>query len=127
YPNKANTARSQIVSTDVLTSSVIGRVVSVMRDSGAMPYDDGEDLYVGVVDSFSEDDVTVDATFVDAAKYGMIKKLLVNEIGEWKGVRWVRSNTIPYIGLLTGASAADSATAGSLANSTQYDALLTVV
>lgn len=127
YPNTATTSRSGIVSTDKLTSTVIGRVVSIMRDAGAMPYDEGEDLFVGVVDSFSEDDVTVDATFVDAAKYGMIKKLLVNEIGEWKGVRWVRANTIPYIGLLTGASAADSATAGSLTNSTQYDAVLSVV
>lgn len=127
YPNVATASRAAIASTDYLTSTVIGRVVSVMRDYGAMPYDEGEDLYVGVVDSYTNDDISVDTTFVDAAKYGQIKKLLVNEIGEWKGVRWVRSNTIPYIGLLTGASAASSATAGSLANSTQYDAILTVV
>lgn len=127
YANKATTARSGIASTDYVTSSVIGRIIAIMRDAGAMPYDEGEDLYVGVVDSFTNDDISVDTTFVDAAKYGAIKKLLVNEIGEWKGVRWVRSNVIPYIGLMTGNSAADSATAGSLANSTQYDALVTVV
>lgn len=127
YPNTATVARSGIASTDYVTSKVIGRVVSVMRDYGAMPYDEGEDLYVGIVDSYTNDDISVDQTFVDAAKYGQIKKLLVNEIGEWKGVRWVRSNVIPYIGLLTGASAATSATAGSLANSTQYDAVVTVV
>lgn len=127
YPNKATVARSGIASTDYLTSPVIGRVVSVLRDQGAMPYDEGEDLFVGVVDSFTNDDISVDTTFLDAAKYGQIKKLLVNEIGEWKGVRWVRSNTIPYIGLATGASAATSATAGSLSNSTSYDALVSVV
>lgn len=127
YPNKATTSRAGIASTDYLTSPVIGRVVSVMRDAGAMPYDESEDLYVGVVDSFTNDDISVDATFTAAAEYGMIKKLMINEIGEWKGVRWVRSNTIPYIGLVTGASAATSATAGSLSNSTQYDALLSVV
>lgn len=127
YPNKTNVSRSQIISTDYITSPVIGRVVSIMRDYGAMPYDMGEDLYVGVVDSYVNDDISVDTTFVDAAKYGQIKKLLVNEIGEWKGVRWVRSNTIPYYGLLTGASSASSATAGSLSNSTSYDAVLTVV
>jgi N4-gp56 family major capsid protein len=127
YPNPATTSRSGIAATDYVTSTVIGRVVSVMRNYGAMPYDEGEDLYVGVVDSFVNDDISVDSTFVDAAKYGMIKKLLVNEIGEWKGVRWVRSNTIPFIGLLAGGSAASSATAGSLSSSTEYDAVLTIV
>lgn len=127
YPNKATTSRSGIASTDYLTSPVIGRVVSVLRDQGAMPYDESEDLFVGVVDSFTNDDISVDTTFVDAAKYGQIKKLLVNEIGEWKGVRWIRSNTVPYIGLATGASAATSATAGSLSNSTSYDAQVSVV
>ena len=127
YPNSATTSRSGIASTDYITSSVIGRVVAVMRDYGAMPYDEGEDLYVGVVDSFVNDDICVDTTFVAASQYGQIKKLLVNEIGEWKGVRWVRSNTMPSLGLLTGVSAASSATAGSLTASTQYDLQLTVV
>lgn len=127
YTVASNTARSQIVSTDYLTSPFIGRVVSVMRDAGAMPYDEGEDLYVGVVDSFTNDDISVDSTFVDSAKYGQIKKLLVNEIGEWKGVRWVRANTIPYIGLFTGGTFAASATSGSLSTSTTYDLKLSVV
>lgn len=127
YPNTATTARANIASTDYVTSPFIGRVVAVMREYGAMPYDEGEDLYVGVVDSFTNDDISVDTTFVDAAKYGQIKKLLVNEIGEWKGVRWVRANTIPNIGLMTGNSAASSATAGSLSNSTQYDFQVSVV
>ena len=37
YSVKTNTARSQIASTDYLTSTVIGRVTSIMRDYGAMP------------------------------------------------------------------------------------------
>lgn len=123
YPG-AVAARGSLTSTSYLDSPTIGKVVSNLRDQGAIPYT--EDLYVGVLDSFENDDISTDQTFVDAAKYGMIKKLLINEIGEWKGVRWVRSNTLPKIGLLTGASAADSATAGSLSNSTQYDAVLTV-
>ena len=112
YPNVSCTSRAGIASTDYVTSSVIGRVTSIMRDYGAMPYDEGEDLYVGVVDSYTNDDISVDTTFVAAAEYGMIKKLMVNEIGEWKGVRWVRSNTIPSLKLLTGATGAASATAG---------------
>lgn len=129
YPNASTTARSGIASTDVLTSPVIGRVVSQLRDYGAMPYDEGEDLFVGVVDSYTNDDISVDSTFVDAAKYGQIKKLLVNEIGEWKGVRWVRSNTIPAVRLLAsyGGTIASSDTAGSLTASTTYDFMLTLV
>lgn len=126
YPG-AVTSRSGLSSSSLVTSAFIGKVVSILRDYGAMPYDEGEDLYVGVVDSYTNDDISVDTTFTDSAKYGQIKKLLVNEIGEWKGVRWVRSNTIPFLGLMTGNSAADSATAGSLANSTQYDFKVTVV
>lgn len=127
YPNKSTSSRSAIASTDYITSPVIGRVVSILRDAGAMPYDEGEDLYVGVVDSFVEDDIVVDTTFTDSAKYGQIKKLLVNEIGEWKGVRWVRSNVIPYISKQTGESGAASATAGSLSTSTNYDWKVTCV
>lgn len=127
YPNAATSARSGIAATDKLTSSVIGKVVSFLRDKGAMPFDDNSDLYVGVLDAFSIDDITTDQTFIDAAKYGMIKKLLVNEVGEWKGVRWVRVNTMPRLGLLTGASGAGNAAAGSLSASTTYNALVTVV
>lgn len=126
FPRTATTVRSGLISTDLVTSATIGKVVGTLRNAGAMPYDENEDLYVGVVDSWVEEDIVTDTTFVDAAKYGQIKKLLVNEIGTWKGVRWVRSNTIPYIGLstMTGAS---SATAGSLTALTAYDFQLAVV
>lgn len=124
FPN-AISARGSLTSSDKISSSVIGKTVSFLRSKGAMGYDG--DMYVGVFGPFSEDDVTVDATFVDAAKYGMIKKLMINEVGEWKGVRWVRSNTLPSIALLTGASGANSATAGSLSTSTTYNAKVAVV
>lgn len=126
YPSTI-TSRANLTSSSYITSSLIGKVVSIMRDKGAIPYDESEDLYVGVVDSFVNDDIIVDTTFVDAAKYGQIKKLLVNEIGEWKGVRWVRANTIPYIGLVTFSTVASSATAGSLVALTSYDEQITVV
>ena len=126
YPNKSYTSRSQITSGDVVTSPVIGRVTSILRDAGAMPFDEGSDLYAGIVDSYVNDDISVDTTFTAAAEYGQIKKLLVNEIGEWKGVRWVRVNTLPILTLLAGASAASSATAGSLSPATQYDFVVSI-
>ena len=127
YPNSADTSRSQIVATDYITSPVIGRIVSIMREYGAMPYDEADDLYCGVVDSYTNDDITVDPTFVLAAQYGGIKKLMVNEIGEWKGVRWVRANTIPNLGYLSAPTVVTASTNGSLVSGTTYDWQLTIV
>jgi N4-gp56 family major capsid protein len=124
FPN-AISARGSLTSSDKLASAVVGKVVANMRDDGAMGYDG--DMYVGVVDPFGEDDLVNDATFVLAAQYGNQKKLFVNEIGSWKGVRWVRSNSYPAIQLLGAVVAASSATAGSLTASTTYNGKLAVV
>lgn len=124
YPN-AVAARGSLSGTDKISSTAIGKVVSYMRSKGAIPFEGPH--YVGVLDPFAEDDMTQDQTFVDAAKYGMIMKLMNQEIGTWKGVRWMRSNTLPSLKLQTGASGTGSATSGSLAASTTYNAKLTVV
>lgn len=124
FPN-AISSRPNLTTSDKMSSAVVGKVVANMRDVGAVPYD--ADYYYGVIDSFSEEDLLQDSTFVLAAQYASIKNLMVNEVGAWKGVRWLRSNTLPKIGLLTGASGAGSATAGSLSASTTYNAKLSVV
>lgn len=113
------TARGSLTSGSKLSSAAMGKIVAQLRNDGAMPYD-GE-YFRGVLDPFSEDDMQNDTTFVDAAKYGAIKKLEVGEIGAWKGVRWMRSNTLPALSLLTGESGASSNTVGSLAASTTYN------
>ncbi len=124
FPN-AVSARGSLTSSDKISSAAIGKIVANLRDDGAMGYDG--DLYMGVVDAFGEDDLLADSTFVTAAQYGAQKKLYNGEIGTWKGVRWLRSNSYPAIQLLTGASGAGSATAGSLTPSTTYNAKVAVV
>lgn len=124
YPN-AITARASLTTSDKMSTAFVGKIVAQMRGDGAIPYDG--DLYLGVVDSWSEDDMVNDSTFVTAAAYGAVKKLYVNEIGQWKGVRWIRSNALPNVKRLSTGSGASSATAGSLVASTAYDAKLTVV
>lgn len=124
YPN-AIAARGSLTTSDKLDSGSIGKVVSSLRYSGARPYDGT--FLVGLVDPYSEEDLISSSAFLNAAQYSNIKVLMNQEIGEWKGVRWIRSNTIPSVGLATGASAADSSTAGSLANSTAYYFKLAVV
>lgn len=124
YPN-AISARGSLTSSDKMASAVVGKVVSNLRGDGAIPYDG--DLYLGVIDPFSEDDMTNDATFVLAAQYGAVKKLYNQEVGTWKGVRWIRSNSLPVQRLVGASTVASSATAGSLANSTAYDVSVSVV
>lgn len=124
YPN-AITARGSLTTSDKLASASASKMVANLRANGAMPFDSSH--FMGVVDPYSEEDMIADSTFVAAAQYSNIKQLMNQEIGAWKGVRWVRCNTIPSIGLATGASAATSGTSGSLANSTAYDFKLAVV
>lgn len=124
FPN-AITARGSLTTSDKLDSGSIGKVVANLRYKGARPMDGT--FLVGVVDPYSEEDLISSSAFLNAASYSNIKVLMNQEIGEWKGVRWVRSNTIPSVGLATGASAASSATSGSLANSTAYYFKLAVV
>lgn len=124
YPN-AISARGSLGSSDKISTSAIGKVVANLRHDGAIPFD-GQ-FYVGVLDAFAEDDVTNDTTFVDASKYGAIRNLLVNEIGSWKGVRWMRSNTLPILRLLSSNVTGAGANLGSLANATAYDFSVTVV
>lgn len=124
FPN-AVSARGSLTSADKISSASIGKVVANLRDDGAIPYEDG--MFAGVMDPFAEDDITSDSTFVTAASYGAVKKLYNQEVGSWKGVRWVRTNSYPAIRLDAGGSAASSATAGSLVAATAYDLKLAVV
>lgn len=124
FPN-AIASRPNLTTSDKIDSASIGKVVASLRAYAARPMDGSH--YVGVVDSYSEDDLVKDATFVLAAQYGNVKLLYNEEIGMWKGVRWIRSNTLPSLGLLGAVSAAGSGTAGSLVASTTYNGKLAVV
>lgn len=124
FPN-AISARGSLTTSDKMSSTLIDKIYTNLRNDGAM-FHEGR-FYVGVADPFVASDIRGDSLFTDAAKYGMIKKLMNNEIGEWKGVRWIESNTLPTLKLGTAGSAASSATAGTLANSTAYDFKLVVV
>jgi N4-gp56 family major capsid protein len=87
--------RAGLGSTDYMTTAVVRKAVSGLRDNGAVEYD-GTD-YVGVVDPFVEMDLSADSTFQTAASYSNIKVLQNGEIGRWMGVRWMRSNLIPRL------------------------------
>jgi N4-gp56 family major capsid protein len=116
YPG-ATAGRLNIASGDVLSSSVLAKIVSALRSYGAMgidkpkggPAEDPElgDDYAAVVDPYVEQDIsTTDTDFKAANVYNNTKVLWNGEIGSWKGFRFVRSNLLP---ILTSAAAAVTA------------------
>ena len=122
YANQA-LSRAAIGSAAYLTENDVKRIVANLRTNGAMgmekpetPFDDPMlgDLYIGIVDPYSEMDLTSISNFVDAKKYQDAKTLWNGEVGTWGGVRFVRSNLLPTI--TSGAAiAATNGSAGSFA------------
>lgn len=100
----AITKRSALnsTSTDIFNDAVAQKAVKNLRVAGA--HEDESGYFVGVIDPAMEQDIaaTASSAFVQAAAYSSIKTLYKGEIGEWRGVRWMRSNFIPT---LTGVAA----------------------
>jgi N4-gp56 family major capsid protein len=121
----AVSARSGLASTDKVSSALVGKAVANLKTQGAQTYDGRH--YVGVLHPMAAEDMMNDTLFVGVASYQAGGKLYNNEIGTWKGVRWIESNVLPSISLAVGASGTGSATGGSLTASTTYNAKLVVV
>lgn len=104
YPGTV-TSRVTIDTTDVPTADTLRKIVAGLRDNGAVGLEKAKgsedpelgDHYVGVVDSFNEQDVAADPDFIDAVKYASAKRLWNGEIGTFLGVRFIRSNMIPTL------------------------------
>jgi len=90
----AVTARSGLADADVMTSAVVRKALAGLRENGAHEVDGN---FMGVVDPSVEQDLNADTTFVQAASYSNIKVLQNGEIGQWLGVRFMRSNLIPTL------------------------------
>lgn len=70
--------------------------------------------YVGVMHPLVEQDMGENPTVVLAESYSAINRLYNNEIGTWRGIRWTRSNMVPFFTGVTAGSATGNATGGSL-------------
>ena len=133
YPGTV-TARSGLGTSDFMDADLIGKVVANLRDQGAYgvekPKDGVEDyelgdLYLGICDSFVEQDISSDPDFIDANKYAAAKRLWNGEVGTFKGVRFVRSNMVPTFTSAAGPTPT-SPTGGSFTN-VAHDVIITGV
>jgi len=134
-------SRAALVAGDVLNSHEVNRAVGALRTIGAPEFmgqrNEDEKVtagkptmaskdprsfqhYVGVLHPLVEQDLGENATVVQAWTYSDVNRLYNNEIGVWRGVRWTRSNMVPYFvgnGTTTGTG---NTTGGALAATTYY-------
>lgn len=124
YPG-AVTARSSIVATDILSTGLVVKATSFLRDGGAGDWEGG--LYGGVLPPQAEADLaSKDVTFQNASNYMNVKVLQYAEVGVWMGVRWTRGNFLPkFRGVATPDTAAVTTTKVKYTTSTSGGTLAT--
>ena len=138
--------RAAVLTTDVMTPVEVGRVIGSLETFGAPMYagDERVDLkadagayknaskkitasphLVALIHPLAAQDMRQNATVATAWSYSDINRLYNNELGEWGGAIFCKSNMIPYwtgVALVTGTA---SATGGALATNATYNIIVT--
>ena len=136
--NRAN--RAALIATDVLSPTEIYRIVGAMETYGVPHFmgDEREDLmieagaykdqskspaamqhYVAMIHPLPVQDMRQNATVANAWSQSDINRLYNNDLGEWGGIRFCKSNMIPFwVGLA--AITGTAGTAGNLATNATY-------
>lgn len=131
----ARASRAALLATDVLSPHEINRAVNVLELAGAPKFGEPEkesyevdarqkkgDVnphYVAIIHPSPAQDMRENSTVSTAWSYSDINRLYTNEIGEWGGVRFARSNMVPFwVGVADPASNTPSNTGGALAAGT---------
>ncbi len=132
-------SRAALTSTDYLNPFELNRAVGALRTIGApefmgqMNEDEkieagkpsmaskdprGFQHYVSVIHPLVEQDMRNNSQVVTAWSYSDINKLYNNELGEYAGIRFTRSNMVPYFVGVANVTATGAGTGGSLAAAT---------
>ena len=139
-------ARASLLATDVLNPHEINRAAGILYTLGAPQYNGqleedqkiaagkptmsskdprGMSQYVAIVHPLVEQDLRENATVVTAWSYSDVNRLYNNELGEWGGVRFTRSNMVPGFYGLAAPTTSASTTSGSYAANTTGGTLAT--
>lgn len=140
YAN-AKTSRATLLATDVMTPVEIGKVVGALETFGAPTFNGDDSVlmrkdanapvkasknpnvmphYVSLVHPLVTQDLRQTATIAAAWSYSDINRLYNNDLGEWGGARFCKSNMIPYWTGVAQVNGSASTTGGSLATNTYY-------
>ena len=134
--------RASLVATDVLSPTEIYRAVGSMETYGVPHFmgDEREDMmkeagayndrsrspavmehYVAMIHPMPVQDMRQNASVANAWATSDVNRLYNNDLGEWGGVRFCKSNMIPYfIGVADPATYTPSNAGGSLANGSYF-------
>ena len=146
--NYANSraARANLLSTDVMTPVEIGKVVGSLETFGAPTFmgDERVDMrldansttrftsstksknpavmphYVSLVHPLVAQDLRQNTTIATAWSYSDLNRLYNNDLGEWGGARFCKSNMIPYWVGVAQVNGSTSASGGNLPTGTYY-------
>lgn len=134
-------SRAALQAGDVLNPHEVNRMVGALRTIGAPEYlgqmeedakitagkpskasiaPQGHSHYVGLIHPLVEQDMRENTTVATAWQYSDINRLYNNELGEWGGVRFCRTNMIPTITGVATVGGSGSATGGALSDGTYY-------
>lgn len=134
-------SRAALQASDVLNPHEVNRMVGALRTIGAPEYlgqmeEDakimpgkpskasqnpaGHSHYVSLMHPLVEQDMRENSTVVTAWSYSDINRLYNNELGDWGGVRFCRSNMIPSVTGAALVSGSAVTSGGQLADATYY-------
>lgn len=135
-------SRAALVATDVLSPTEVYRAVGSMETYGVPHFmgDEREDLmieagarkdmsrspavmqhYVALIHPLPVQDMRQNATVANAWAQSDVNRLYNNDIGEWGGVRFCKTNMMPYwLGVADPATNTPSAIGGSLATGNYF-------
>ena len=140
YSGTSKTSRFTLASGDVLTLPNIGAIVGSLETFGAPPFNGDERVdmkidagkksnasgnpaamphYVALIHPMIAQDLRQNTTVAGAWAFSDLNRLYNNDIGEWGGVRFCKTNMMPYwtgVALVTGTAAT---TGGALATASQ--------
>ncbi len=87
-----------LTTSDILTTANVRNAITILRNNKAVPLEAG--FYTGVLCPQTEKSLMADTNWVNVMQYRDLPEVKVNglfagEVGEWGGVRWVRT-TQPF-------------------------------
>lgn len=134
--------RASLVQTDVMSPIEVGKIVSSLLLFGAPMYNGDErvDMWedadaptkasrrptvmphvVSLINPLVEQDMRQNATIAAAWSFSDLNRLYNNDLGEWGGARFCRSNMIPYwVGVASAGAGTPLTVGGQLPTNTYY-------
>jgi len=134
-------ARASLIAGDVLSPHEVNRAAAALYTIGAPQFNGqmeedakiaagqptkassdprGMQHYTSIIHPLVEQDMRENTTIATAWSYSDVNRLYNNELGIWSGIRFTRSNMVPYFVGVAAVTGTASTSGGTLATGTYY-------